>query len=76
IYHAETTIHSQYKERGTLDDWQPEVAAYCVGNSRLLFSVATAFAGQWLHFSGIQSCGFHLIGTTSKGKSPGGVIAA
>ncbi|RQU51130.1 DUF927 domain-containing protein [Burkholderia cenocepacia] len=76
IYQADTPIQSQFKERGTLDDWQREVAAYCVGNSRLLFCVATAFAGPLLHFSGLQSGGFHLLGTTSKGKSTGGVIAA
>lgn len=76
IYQADTPIQSQFKERGTLEDWQREVAAYCVGNSRLLFCVATAFAGPLLHFSGLQSGGFHLLGTTSKGKSTGGVIAA
>ncbi|WP_122841822.1 DUF927 domain-containing protein, partial [Burkholderia pseudomallei] len=53
IYQADTPIQSQFKERGTLDDWQREVAAYCVGNSRLLFCVATAFAGPLLHFSGL-----------------------
>ncbi|WP_186131974.1 DUF927 domain-containing protein [Burkholderia gladioli] len=76
IYQADTPIQSQFKAHGTLDDWQREVAAYCVGNSRLLFCVATAFAGPLLHFSGLQSGGFHLLGTTSKGKSTGGVIAA
>ncbi len=29
-----------------------------------------------MHFSGLQSGGFHLLGTTSKGKSTGGRIAA
>ncbi|AJK45388.1 hypothetical protein BGL_1c08550 [Burkholderia plantarii] len=76
IYQADVPIQSQFKERGTLNEWQREVAAYCVGNSRLLFCVATAFAGPLLHFSGLQSGGFHLLGTTSKGKSTGGVIAA
>lgn len=76
IYQADTPIQSQFKERGTPEDWRREVAAYCVGNSRLLFCVATAFAGPLLHFSGLQSGGFHLLGTTSKGKSTGGVIAA
>ncbi|ARK88781.1 DUF927 domain-containing protein [Burkholderia pseudomallei] len=76
IYQADTPIQSQFKDSGTLDDWKREVAAYCVGNSRLLFCVATAFAGPLLHFSGLQSGGFHLLGTTSKGKSTGGVIAA
>ncbi|WP_200908726.1 DUF927 domain-containing protein [Caballeronia mineralivorans] len=76
IYQADTPIHSQFKENGTLEDWQREVAAYCVGNSRLVFCVSTAFAGPLLHFSGLQSGGFHLLGTTSKGKSTGGLIAA
>ncbi|MFM0394239.1 DUF927 domain-containing protein [Paraburkholderia phytofirmans] len=76
IYQADTPIQSQFKESGTLDDWRREVAAYCVGNSRLLFCVASAFAGPLLHFSGLQSGGFHMLGTTSEGKSTGGAIAA
>ncbi|MFL9871362.1 DUF927 domain-containing protein [Paraburkholderia megapolitana] len=76
IYQADMPIQSQFRDSGALDDWRREVAAYCVGNSRLLFCVATAFAGPLLHFSGLQSGGFHLLGTTSKGKSTGGVIAA
>jgi len=76
IYQADMPIQSQFKENGTLDDWRGEVAAYCAGNSRLVFCVCTAFAGPLLHFSGLQSGGFHMLGTTSKGKSTGGVIAA
>ncbi|MFM0319748.1 DUF927 domain-containing protein [Paraburkholderia nemoris] len=76
IYQADMPIQSQFKESGTLDEWRREVAAYCVGNSRLLFCVASAFAGPLLHFSGLQSGGFHMLGTTSEGKSTGGAIAA
>ncbi|ALL66130.1 DNA primase, phage-associated [Paraburkholderia caribensis MBA4] len=76
IYQADTPIQSQFKERGTLDEWRREVADYCVDNSRLMFCVATAFAGPLLHFSGLQSGGFHLLGLTSEGKSTGGMIAA
>ncbi|MDN7176702.1 DUF927 domain-containing protein [Caballeronia sp. SEWSISQ10-4 2] len=76
IYQADAPIQSQFKENGTLDGWRQEVAAYCVGNSRLMFCVCTAFAAPLLHYSGMQSGGFHLVGTTSKGKSTGGVIAA
>lgn len=76
IYQADMPIQSQFKESGTLDEWRREVAAYCVGNSRLLFCVASAFAGPLLYFSGLQSGGFHMLGTTSEGKSTGGAIAA
>jgi putative DNA primase/helicase len=76
IYQADIPIQSQFKECGTLDEWRREVAAYCVGNTRLLFCVASAFAGPLLHFSGLQSGGFHMLGTTSEGKSTGGAIAA
>ncbi|WP_175772819.1 DUF927 domain-containing protein [Paraburkholderia phenazinium] len=76
IYQADTPVQSQFRECGTLEAWKRDVAAYCVGNSRLVFCVATAFAGTLLYFSGLQSGGFHLLGTTSKGKSTGGVIAA
>jgi putative DNA primase/helicase len=60
---------SYYGTAGTLDDWRREVAAPCSGNSRLLFCVSTAFASVLLDLSGDENGGFHLLGTSSEGKS-------
>ncbi|CAD6524646.1 hypothetical protein LMG27952_01748 [Paraburkholderia hiiakae] len=76
IHQSDTPMQSQFRESGTLDEWRREVAAYCVGNSRLLFCVSVALAGPLLHFAGLQSGGFHLLGSTSEGKSTGGAVAA
>ncbi len=55
--------------KGTLEDWQKHVAAKCAGNSRLIFALGIAFAAVLLEVVGMESGGFHLFGTTSKGKT-------
>ena len=54
---------------GTLDDWQRGVAALVAGNSRLVFSVACAFAGALLELSGDDGGGFNLKGPSRAGKT-------
>jgi putative DNA primase/helicase len=61
---------------GTLDGWKREVAAKCSGNSRLLFSLGAAFASPLLSLAQIESGGFHLVGTTSIGKTTALNLAA
>jgi putative DNA primase/helicase len=58
-----------FKKRGTLEDWRKQVAALCVGNSRLIFSLSVAFAAPMLHLINMESGGFHFQGTTSTGKT-------
>ncbi len=62
-------VVSQFKQRGTLDQWRNEIAALCVGNPRMLFCVSAAFAAPLLHHSGVPSGGFHIWGDSSSGKS-------
>ncbi|SEJ77895.1 putative DNA primase/helicase [Paraburkholderia tropica] len=69
IFQTDGSIESHFKQRGTLDDWQRELAALCVGNSRLMFCVSAAFAGALLRFSGQGSGGFHLMGNSTVGKT-------
>ncbi|WP_073427101.1 DUF927 domain-containing protein [Paraburkholderia terricola] len=76
IFQAEAAIESQFKQAGQLADWQRELAAFCVGNSRLAFCVSTAFAGTLLRFSGQQSGGFHLMGDSTLGKTTALRVAA
>jgi uncharacterized protein (DUF927 family) len=55
--------------QGNLDGWKREVAAKCGGNSRLIFCLGTSFASPLLEPAQIESGGFHLVGTTSIGKT-------
>ncbi len=53
---------SDFTERGTLAEWQQEVAALAVGNSRLCFALSLAFAAPLLTLVGMEGGGFHLKG--------------
>ncbi|UVM66144.1 DUF927 domain-containing protein [Pseudomonas sp. B21-009] len=63
-------------EAGTLEQWQSQIGALCVGNHRLAFVVSTAFAGPLLHLLGHESGGFHLYGDSSGGKTTHLQVAA
>ena len=56
-------------QSGTLADWQDKVARLAVGNSRLAFSLAIAFAAPLVGLIGAEGGGFHLRGPSSVGKS-------
>lgn len=61
---------------GTLEQWQRQIGALCVGNHRLAFVVCVAFAGPLLHLLGTESGGFHLYGDSSGGKTTHLQVAA
>ncbi|KAB0526890.1 DUF927 domain-containing protein [Pseudomonas brassicacearum] len=63
-------------EAGTLEQWQRQVGAMCVGNHRLAFVVSVAFAGPLLNMLGHESGGFHLYGDSSGGKTTHLQVAA
>lgn len=69
MFQAAGGVVSQFKQRGTLEQWRDEVAALCCGNSRMAFCVSAAFAAPLLHHSGVASGGFHIWGDSSSGKS-------
>ena len=52
------------------------MAALCIGNSRLAFAVACAFAGPLLRPAGVESGGFHYRGDSSSGKTTALKVAA
>ena len=55
---------------GTMEGWQSQVAAYAVGEPRLAFGIACAFAGPLLALVRPDGGGgFNLQGFSSKGKS-------
>lgn len=62
--------------KGNLSDWQHHIGSKCAGNSRLIFALGVAFAAPLLNAVGMESGGFHLVGTTSQGKTTTLRIAA
>ncbi|MBX9916899.1 MAG: DUF927 domain-containing protein [Nitrosomonas sp.] len=64
-----------FKQRGTLKQWRENVAALCVGNSRLTFAVSVAFAAPLLYLVQEQSGGFHFRGSSSSGKTSALTVA-
>ncbi len=69
MFQAAGGVVSQFKQRGSLEEWKAEVATLCSGNSRLLFCVSAAFAATLLHLARVPSGGFHIWGDSSSGKS-------
>ncbi len=63
-------------QAGTLEQWQQQIGALCVGNHRLAFVVCVAFASPLLHLLGAESGGFHLYGDSSGGKTTHLQVAA
>lgn len=64
------------RQAGTLAEWQTEVATYAIGNDRLAFFVAAAFAGPLLDLLALSSVGFHLFGVSQTGKTTAARAAA
>ena len=58
-----------FTQRGELAQWRNSIARVSVGNTRLAFSVAAAFAGALVRLAELQSGGFHVCGQSSRGKS-------
>jgi putative DNA primase/helicase len=69
IWRHENPPNNLFCTRGTIEEWQAVIGRRCVGNSRLVFCVSTAFAGPLLYLTGDESGGFHLRGGSSIGKS-------
>ncbi|SMG66661.1 inner membrane protein [methanotrophic bacterial endosymbiont of Bathymodiolus sp.] len=65
-----------YQQQGTLEEWQANVAKYCIGNPLLMLSMCTAFMGALLKPTHQEGGGFHIYGDSSKGKSTGMAVAS
>jgi putative DNA primase/helicase len=68
IYEGRADI-ARYAEKGTLDEWKSCVAGPATGNTRLVFSLSTAFTGPIVDFLEEGSFGFNLEGPSSIGKT-------
>jgi putative DNA primase/helicase len=75
VYQAET-LSRDYKQASTSAEWQKQVAALCIGNSRLVLMVSTAFAAMLLALVGMESGGIHVVGESSIGKTTALRVAA
>ena len=71
---AEKPDHA-FNMAGRLADWQAEIAAPALGNSRLVLSISAAFAAPLLALAGDEGGGFHFRGASSSGKSTALTVA-
>lgn len=71
---AEKPDHA-FNMAGRLADWQAEIAMPALGNSRLVLSIAAAFAAPLLALAGDEGGGFHFRGASSSGKSTALTVA-
>jgi uncharacterized protein (DUF927 family) len=62
-------IPLQIRACGEIGIWKSQIAAYGIGNSRLAFALCIPFAGPLLQPLGRPSAGFHLVGSSSIGKT-------
>jgi putative DNA primase/helicase len=69
VFQANMPIAGHHDSKGTLQEWQQNVAKYCVDNSRLCFSTSVGFAAPLLHLLGEENGGFNLRGPSSGGKT-------
>lgn len=69
-YSGEAAGRRAHATRGNLEGWKDGVARFAVGNPRLAFALACAFAGPLLDVLRPDGGGgFNLMGASSRGKS-------
>lgn len=69
VFQARIPLTDHHESKGTIQDWQENIAKYCVDNSRLCFCVCVAFAAPLLNLLGEENGGFNLRGPSSGGKT-------
>ena len=69
VFQSESAQENTFRVKGTPDQWRERIAVPCAGNSRLVFALASAFAGPLLRPGGVESGGFHFRGDSSSGKT-------
>ena len=76
VFQSDNAVENTFRTKGSASQWRDRVGALCVGNSRLAFAVACAFAGPLLRPAGMESGGFHYRGDSSSGKTTALKMAA
>lgn len=65
----DAAAHGPYEARGTLADWQGNVAALAGGHVLPVLAISAALAGPLLHLAGQEGGALHFFGPSSKGKT-------
>lgn len=76
LFQSDNVISTDYSMAGTLEEWRNNIAALCVGNSRLIFVISLALASPLLEITKAESGGFHFRGESSTGKTTALFVAA
>ncbi len=76
IYQSSSSQANTMGQQGDLQQWRDNVAALCVGNSRLVFAVAMSFAPALLNITHDESGGINIVGGSSTGKTTAGDAAS
>ncbi|MFN9726664.1 DUF927 domain-containing protein [Acidovorax sp.] len=76
VFQSDSQMENTFRVRKDAAAWRDRIGVLCVGNSRLAFGVASAFAGPLLRMAGMESGGFHLRGDSSTGKTTALRLAA
>lgn len=58
-----------FEERGSLEDWQNNIAKYAVGNHKLIFALSVGFTSPLLRVLNEETGIIHFTGSSSTGKS-------
>lgn len=69
VYQSANSINSTLAQQGELAQWRDNLCKPLAEQSRFVFSIACAFAGQLLELLEYDGGGFHLLGSSSMGKS-------
>ncbi len=73
---ATGSVIPEFACKGDLAQWQSEIAAPAIGNSRLVLAISMAFAAPLLTLLGDESGGVHFRGGSSLGKTTALRVAA
>ncbi len=69
LLQSATAHEHPFRQAGTLESWQKNVARYAIGNSRLVLAISAAFAGPLVGQCAAEGGGVHFKGASSTGKS-------
>jgi putative DNA primase/helicase len=69
VFQDRIPLIGHHESKGSLQDWQQNIAKYCVDNSRLCFCVSVGFAAPLLYLVNEENGGFNLRGPSSGGKT-------
>ena len=69
VFQSDNAVENTFRTKGSAEQWRDRVGALCVGNSRMAFAVACAFAGPLLRPAGMEGGGFHYRGDGTTGKT-------